>query len=77
MFRPFIHFRMPWDREKPAENAQWAIDCIKMRWSAYKTIQGGGVAWCGDEEMYKTVRKRLKRMLQDNEEKLSRFKLLK
>jgi hypothetical protein len=70
---------MPWERppkRTATEISEWVIKCIKVRWSAYKTIQGGGTAYCGDKEMYKTVRQRLKRMFQGNEEKLSRFKLL-
>lgn len=63
----------------PQEQAKIAEDerrFIAMRWAAYKTIQAGGTYSVGDEKLYKSIRKRLKRMFMGNEEKLSRFKLI-
>lgn len=79
MFPVFLHLKMPWER-KPRRNAveesKWISETYRIRWEAYKAIQAGGSYSIGDKMLYTSVRKRLKRMFQGNEEKLSRFRLL-
>jgi type IV secretory pathway VirJ component len=59
-----------------AKDVAYQISLIRMRWEAYKAIQAGGTYSVGNKKIYDSLRKRLARMFQGNEEKLSRFKLL-
>lgn len=49
---------------------------VAIRWAAYKTIRNGGVYSIGNKQIYDSVRKRLKKMFMEDEEKLSRFRYL-
>lgn len=59
-----------------AQDLQYALTLIRIRWDAYKAIRAGGTYSIGSEKIYNSVRKRLKRMFAGDEEKLSRFRLL-
>ena len=53
-----------------------ALIVVRETWHAYKSIRDGVVVYCGDKEMYESVRKRLNKMFMGDKEKLSRFRYL-